>query len=50
MTVWTGEQAHQDFVRQGPDAREGDSDAAVPGIERLAAHFQVSTGGTRVLN
>lgn len=50
MTVWTGEQAHQDFVRQGPDARDADIDAAVPGIERLAAHFHVSTDGTRVLN
>ncbi|MEW1611977.1 MULTISPECIES: antibiotic biosynthesis monooxygenase [unclassified Streptomyces] len=31
---WTGEQAHQDFVREGRDARDADIDAAVPGIER----------------
>ncbi|MFC9860840.1 MULTISPECIES: antibiotic biosynthesis monooxygenase [unclassified Streptomyces] len=35
---WTGEQAHQDFFREGRDARNADIDAAVPGIERLGLH------------
>ncbi|GGY19256.1 antibiotic biosynthesis monooxygenase [Streptomyces anulatus] len=32
---WTGEQAYQDFVREGRDIRNAEIDAAVPGIERL---------------
>ncbi|WP_406389275.1 antibiotic biosynthesis monooxygenase [Streptomyces sp. NBC_00887] len=32
---WTGEEAYQDFVRGGRDARNAEIDAAVPGIERL---------------
>ncbi|MYR92776.1 MULTISPECIES: antibiotic biosynthesis monooxygenase [unclassified Streptomyces] len=35
---WADEQAYQDFVREGRDARNADIDAAVPGIERLALH------------
>ncbi|MEW2069202.1 antibiotic biosynthesis monooxygenase [Streptomyces sp. NPDC007346] len=35
---WTGEQAYQDFVREGRDARNADIDAAVPGVERLGLH------------
>lgn len=47
-SLWTGEQAHQDFVRQGPDAREAGIDAAVPGIERLAPHtYELYRSGFR---
>ncbi|WP_228994207.1 antibiotic biosynthesis monooxygenase [Streptomyces sp. DH8] len=38
---WTGEQAYQDFVREGRDARNAEIDAAVPGIERLGLHTYV---------
>ncbi|MGW3832333.1 antibiotic biosynthesis monooxygenase [Streptomyces microflavus] len=45
---WTGEQAHQDFVRQGPDARDAGIDAAVPGIESLAPHtYELYRSGFR---
>ncbi|MGP3751689.1 antibiotic biosynthesis monooxygenase [Streptomyces sp. IBSNAI001] len=32
---WTSEQAYQEFVRNGRDARNDEIDAAVPGVERL---------------
>ena len=41
-TQWSGEQAHQDFVRNGRDERNAEIDAAVPGIRRLGLHaFEV---------
>ncbi|MER7744748.1 antibiotic biosynthesis monooxygenase [Streptomyces bacillaris] len=45
---WTGEQAYQDFVREGRDTRNADIDAAVPGIERLALHtYELYRSGFR---
>ncbi|WP_329593171.1 antibiotic biosynthesis monooxygenase [Streptomyces sp. NBC_01005] len=35
---WSGEQAYQDFFRNGRDERNADIDAAVPGIRRLGLH------------
>ncbi|MFB7914848.1 antibiotic biosynthesis monooxygenase [Streptomyces sp. NPDC056061] len=35
---WSGEQAYQDFLRDGRDERNADIDAAVPGIRRLGLH------------
>ncbi|MFD3975531.1 antibiotic biosynthesis monooxygenase [Streptomyces cyaneofuscatus] len=35
---WAGEQAYQDFFRDGRDTRNADIDAAVPGVERLSLH------------
>ncbi|MCX4968618.1 antibiotic biosynthesis monooxygenase [Streptomyces sp. NBC_00654] len=35
---WSGEQAYQDFFREGRDERNAAVDAAVPGIERLGLH------------
>ncbi|MFB6817285.1 antibiotic biosynthesis monooxygenase [Streptomyces sp. NPDC056347] len=35
---WSGEQAYQDFFRDGRDERNADIDAAVPGIRRLGLH------------
>ncbi|MFE6185769.1 antibiotic biosynthesis monooxygenase [Streptomyces sp. NPDC056465] len=32
---WSSEDAYQDFMRNGRDARDADIDAAVPGVERL---------------
>ncbi|MFJ1591358.1 antibiotic biosynthesis monooxygenase [Kitasatospora albolonga] len=45
---WSGERAHQDFVREGRDARNADIDAAVPGIERLGLHtYELYRSGLR---
>ncbi|WP_406860198.1 antibiotic biosynthesis monooxygenase [Streptomyces sp. HUAS MG47] len=35
---WTGEQEYQDFVGRHRDDRNGEIDAAVPGIERVVLH------------
>ncbi|MET7367116.1 antibiotic biosynthesis monooxygenase [Streptomyces sp. NPDC005566] len=45
---WTGEDAYQDFVRGGRDARDTEIDAAVPGIERIGPHtFELYRSGLR---
>lgn len=45
---WTGEQAYQDFVREGRDTRNAEIDAAVPGIERLGLHtYELYRSGLR---
>lgn len=45
---WTGEEAYQDFVRGGRDARNAEIDEAVPGIERHGPHtFELYRSGTR---
>ncbi|MDQ0797026.1 antibiotic biosynthesis monooxygenase [Streptomyces sp. B1I3] len=45
---WSGEDAYQDFVRTGRDARDAEIDAAVPGIERLGLHtFTLYRSGVR---
>ncbi|MER5553770.1 antibiotic biosynthesis monooxygenase [Streptomyces sp. NPDC002793] len=43
---WSAEEAYQDFVRGGRDARNAEIDAAVPGIERLGLHtFELYRSG-----
>ncbi|MEV8228113.1 antibiotic biosynthesis monooxygenase [Streptomyces sp. NPDC079167] len=43
---WSAEEAYQDFVRSGRDARNAEIDAAVPGIERLGLHsFELYRSG-----
>ncbi|MFE7479624.1 antibiotic biosynthesis monooxygenase [Streptomyces sp. NPDC057552] len=45
---WSGERAHQDFVREGRDVRNADIDAAVPGIERRGLHtYELYRSGLR---
>ncbi|RLV65808.1 Antibiotic biosynthesis monooxygenase [Streptomyces sp. CBMAI 2042] len=45
---WSGEQAYQDFVREGRDVHNADIDAAVPGIERRAPHtYELYRSGLR---
>lgn len=48
---WTGEEAYQDFVRDGRDVYDAEIDAAVPGIERFGPHtyelYRSSSPGTR---
>ncbi|WP_405695740.1 antibiotic biosynthesis monooxygenase [Streptomyces sp. NBC_01185] len=45
---WSGEEAYQEFVRSGRDARNTEIDAAVPGIERLGPHtFELYRSGSR---
>ncbi|MGW0789201.1 antibiotic biosynthesis monooxygenase [Streptomyces sp. NPDC002911] len=45
---WSDEEAYQDFVHSGRDARNAEVDAAVPGIERLGLHtFELYRSGLR---